>query len=66
MLDTLEDAEISTPVFLVAYFPGEAVIIMKRQGGKRSVPCSGEVLLYLGMREGRLVALMSFERNFGE
>lgn len=66
MLDTLKDAKIFTPVFLVAYRPGKAVIVMKRQGGKRSIPCSGRGLLHLETREARFVALMSFEQNFGE
>lgn len=38
MLHTLEDAKISTPVFLVVYHPGEAVIIMKRQVEKGPFP----------------------------
>lgn len=45
--------------------PGEAVIMIKRQGGKRSIPCSGKVLFHSEMREGGLVALKPSEQNFG-
>lgn len=30
------------------------------------MPCSGKVFPHLEMREGRLMALMPFEQNFGE
>lgn len=61
---TLGDAKLPRPVVPIVYHPGKAGII--RQGGKRSVPCSGKVLSPLEIRKGRRMALMPFEQNFGE
>lgn len=63
-MDTLGDTKIPRPVVPVAYYPGEVGTL--REGGKRSVPCSGAVLSHLEMREGRLRALLPGEQNFGE
>lgn len=49
---TLGDGKIPRPVVPVAYHPGKVGII--RQGGERSVPCSGKVLPLLRMREENL------------
>lgn len=62
--NTLGDAKISRPVVPFAYHTGEAGMI--RRCGKRSEPYSGKALPHLGVREGRLMALMPFEQNLGE
>lgn len=61
---TLGDGKIPRPVVPVAYHPGKAGII--RQGGERSVPCSGKSTSSFKDEGRKLMALMPFEQNFGE